>query len=206
VNTWRGLPAWALKEANVRTEDGSRVVLPYYLLDGRLYAERVVAIDGRRWWRPGDGRPVIPYGLAWLEEPRFRRYRVLLLAEGESDALAAWGALAHHGVDVLGVPGAGTWKPEWRDHLDGYCAAYVAGDGDDAGRALTRRVTHDTGAQPLELADGDDLRALIQRGGGDAVLELMSAADRRADIRSAWDRSETVDDFAAALETIGQAA
>jgi putative DNA primase/helicase len=32
-----------------------------------------------------------------------------LLLEGESDCHTAW----FHGIPAIGIPGAGTWKPEW---------------------------------------------------------------------------------------------
>jgi len=118
--------------------EGGLVVVPYRTSAGELYADRVIAGSGRRWWSPGDGRPVIPFGLDRLERLAFRRYRALAICEGESDALALSAAFKGDGVDVLGVPGAGTWKPEWAVHAVGYSAVYVAGDGDAAGRAPER--------------------------------------------------------------------
>jgi hypothetical protein len=181
---WKGLPGYVLNEAGVR-RDRDVVRLPYRLPDGSLYANRVVADNGRRWWEPGDGRPVIPFGLDRLEDSPYRRYRVLAVCEGESDALAVWAALAHHGVDVLGIPGAGTWKPEWRDYIaktdERYAAVYAVGDGDDAGRHMNDAVVRDVpDACAIWLPEGDDARALVQRDGGDALLDLFAEADRYA--------------------------
>jgi|GEM_PF-3127340 len=194
--TWKGLPLWVLADAGVRFEDGL-VVIPYRTAPGELYAERVIAQDGRRWWRPGDGRPVIPFGLDRLERPAFRQYRALAICEGESDGLAFSAAFAGDGVDVLGVPGAGTWKPEWAMHTAGYAAVYVAGDGDDAGRMLDAVVYRDVpGAMLLRLPDGADLRALLQGDNGRAVvLDLMRAADRLQTLACAWSEATSYDDL-----------
>jgi hypothetical protein len=160
--TWRGLPAWLLEERGVTIDGEGLVHIPYRTLDGDLYAERVVAPSGRRWWRPGDGRPVIPFGLDRLEVPRFRRYRGLVVAEGESDALAisaAFGAC----LDVLGIPGARVWRPEWAPHAAGYAAVYALGDGDDAGGEFTRAILRDVpGAFAIWLDDGLDARDIVQ--------------------------------------------
>jgi hypothetical protein len=189
------LPSWVLVDAGVRFE-GGLVVIPYRTCAGELYAERVVAEDGRRWWRPGDGRPVIPFGLDRLERLAFRQYRVLAICEGESDALALSAAFSGDGVDVLGVPGAGTWKPEWAVHAVGYSAVYAAGDGDDAGLMLNAAVYRDVpGALPLRLPDGADVRALLQTSGPDAVLELIRQADWQQRVGLAFTAATSYDDM-----------
>lgn len=203
---WKGLPISVLHEADITVDPGGLVRIPYRLADGSLYACRVVAPSGRRWWEPGDGRPVIPFGLDRLEAfrfRRFRRFRVLLVAEGESDALAVRAALAGYGVDVLGVPGASTWQSGWARHSRGYAAVYVGGDGDDAGRQLDVRVCADVpGAMSLRLPAGEDLRSLLQRDGAEAVLELMAAADREQQLASAFRRARTLDEL---LDLLGLA-
>lgn len=178
---WKGLPSYVLTEADVREEpDG--IVIPYRLADGGLYAERIVALNGRRWWRPGDGRPVIPYGLDRLEDEAYRKYRVLAITEGESDALALWAALGHEGVDVLSCPGASCWRSEWAHYAAGYAAVYACGDGDAPGYDLNRRIIEAIpSAVGLWLEGGDDLRGVLQSDGGvDRVRDLMAAADDRA--------------------------
>lgn len=198
---WKGLPAYVLAEAGVTRDPDGLVRIPYLLADGGLWAERVVAPDGRRWWRPGDGRPVIPFGLDRQERPEFRGYRCLGLVEGESDALALWAALGHEGLDVLGVPGASCWKSEWAAHADGYLASYVLGDGDNAGRVLNAAVRRDLPEViAVELPDGEDVRAIIQRDSADVLLDLIGTAERKARMQDAILRAPTLADLYARLD------
>ena len=180
--TWRGLPEWILAEAGVQVFSDGLVIAPYRLADGRLWADHFIAPNGRRWWEPGDGRSVIPFGLEALEAPRYRRYRLLVICEGESDSLAVRAALGAEGVDALGIPGSSTWRPSWAESGAGYSAVYVAGDGDEAGRALSDRVLADLrGVRLIRLPPGEDARSVIQRDGPEAFLGLMDEADRLAD-------------------------
>jgi hypothetical protein len=175
---WKGLPRFVLHEYGVIADHAGLVRIPYRLADGGLYAERVIAPNGRQWWRPGDGRPVIPFGLDRLEHPRFRKYRGLGICEGESDAFAISAAFGAKGLDVLGVPGAGTWKPEWARHADGYAAVYVLGDGDHAGRCFNQRVAQDLpDATVVWLPEGEDVRSIVQRDPAELV-RLLDEADR----------------------------
>lgn len=195
ATSWKGLPSWVLADAGVWLE-GGLVVVPYRTSAGELYADRVIAGSGRRWWSPGDGRPVIPFGLDRLERLAFRRYRALAICEGESDALALSAAFKGDGVDVLGVPGAGTWKPEWAVHAVGYSAVYVAGDGDAAGRTLDAAVYRDVpGSMSLRLPDGADVRALLQADGPDAVLELIRQADWQQRVGLAFTAASSYNDL-----------
>ena len=43
----------------------------------------------------------------------------------------------------LGIPGASTWKPEWKRHLTPFPTVYVCGDGDHAGANMVGRVLAD---------------------------------------------------------------
>jgi hypothetical protein len=57
----------------------------------------------------------------------------VVLVEGESDAQTLW----HHGIEALGLPGAGTWREE-RDahHLDSMERIYVVVEADEGGDAV----------------------------------------------------------------------
>jgi hypothetical protein len=138
--TWKDLPAWVLREAGVMRER-DLVYVPYFTPAGELHNRRVVADDGRRWWEH-SGRDLIPFGLKQLIPP-YTAERQLFLCEGESHALALR-ATDGWAVDVLGLPGASSWRPEWRSHVEPWAVIYVLGDGDDAGRSMNERVKHDT--------------------------------------------------------------
>jgi 5S rRNA maturation endonuclease (ribonuclease M5) len=132
---------------------------------------------GGAWWEPGDGRPLIPFGLDQLEDPAFRQYRALAITEGESDALALSATFGAEGLDVLGAPGATTWRPAWAQYARAYEAVYVLGDGDDAGRRFNQRVAHDVPAATVVwLPEGEDVRAIVQRDPGE-LAELLTEAD-----------------------------
>ena len=105
------------------------VVIPYWDCEKKLAAVRYrLSLSGpRRFaWRRGD--EPIPYGL-WRT-----RYSTILV-EGESDAQTLW----HHGFAALGIPGAGTFKPEWVRYLKG--RVYVVREPDQGGETFVRKVT-----------------------------------------------------------------
>lgn len=197
---WKGLPAWVLAEAGV-TRDGEGLVrVPYFAGDGALHATRVFAPSGRCWWEPA-GRCVIPFGLEQLTDERYRHECTLLIAEGESDTLAlrAWAA-GSPAVDVAGVPGAGCWRAEWSDLLAGYATVFVLGDGDDAGRSFNWHVRADIPhARIVDLGDGDDARAIVQRDPAE-LDELLARADLMAALEQAVRECRTLDEARAFLE------
>lgn len=182
---WKGLPTFVLFEADVTRDSDGLVRVPYRLPDGHLHNVRMFAPSGRCWWEP-RGLSLIPFGLDRQWREGMRRYRCLAITEGESDALALDAALGAEGLDVLGVPGASTWKPEWAAHTRGYDAVYVIGDGDRAGRAFNWRVRHDLpGAMVVDLPDGDDVRGLLQRDGADPLVDAIEAAEAIARLQEA---------------------
>ena len=154
---------------------------------------------------PGD-----PFGLDRLEHPDFRGYRSLAIVEGESDALALWAAHGHEGRDVIGGPGASTWRSAWTEHANGDVATYAFGDGDGAGRALNAAARRDLpDAIAVELPDGEDVRSIVQRDGADALLDLIGEAERAAEIGSAILSATSLADLYAKLgleEAIDRAA
>ena len=183
--TWKGLPRFVLDEYGVEENWEGLFRFPYRLADGGLYAMHVVAPSGRRWWEPGDGRPAIPFGLQLLEhEPAFRKYRCLAICEGESDALAMAAAPGGEGLDVIALPGASTWRPEWAVHTVGYETVYVLGDGDGPGRKLNAAIRRDVlNACIVNLADGDDARKVAQRDVAELVA-LLTTAEWERDLLS----------------------
>ena len=115
-------------------------------LDGSFVVED--ASDDPAWFEPGDGRPLIPFGLGRLTDRAYRRYRCLGICEGESDTLALRDAFAGvvlddpllDRIDVIGLPGASSWQKKWRKYVAPYPYVYVIGDGDVPGRAQPARA------------------------------------------------------------------
>lgn len=181
---WKELPTFILAEAHVTRDHDGLVRIPYRNPVGELVNRRVFAPSGKCWWER-SGVPMVPFGLERLEEPAFRRYRVLALAEGESDSLALDAAFGAEGMDVLGVPGALSWKSDWLQYVEGYETVYVFGDGDQAGREFSIRVRrHLPRAGVVSLPDGEDVRSLLQGSGPDAVVATMEEADRLLDLEA----------------------
>ncbi len=90
----KGLKPDFLRQMGVSEDKGS-LVFHYLLMDGqRAPRQRIrLSLDGDKQfiWNKAEGRPV-PYGLWQIKEARSRAETVLVLVEGESDALTLW----HH--------------------------------------------------------------------------------------------------------------
>jgi hypothetical protein len=174
---WKGLSTRTLEEALVAHSEDGLVRIPYRTLTGEVHNVRVFAPSGRCWWER-RGLELIPFGLETLRDSPHDRG--LLIAEGESDALA----LRRHfgagfGYDVLGVPGARTWRADWARFCEPYAVGYVFGDGDEAGRAFAAAVQRDVPqVRVVRMPDGEDVRSLVQREGPGVVDRLLEEADR----------------------------
>lgn len=184
---WKHLLFAVLDEAGVWRDEKGIVHVPYRNEDGSLFREHLFAPSGCTWWGPGEER-LIPFGLEGLPDRRAARDRVLFITEGESDALALRehyaGVTAEspaRGYDVLGLPGAATWRAEWRSIVEPWPLIYLLGDGDEAGRKTNERVKTDVPwARPVALPEGEDVRALLQREGSAALEPYLRAADAEA--------------------------
>jgi hypothetical protein len=199
---WKGLCAATMLEAGVtvvkhRGRDVVRV--PYRDVRGAEVRTKIFAPNGHTWWSP-VGVDQIPLGLETLPAPgEAARESALLLAEGESDALALRGELAElHGrrVCVLGVPGASNWQHEWRRFVAGFPLLYVLPDGDDAGARFAQSVVADVPwARVAWLPKGEDCRSLIQADCFDDLLELMAGADFAARLHATFRLAQTRAEF-----------
>lgn len=192
---WKGLGAVGLWEAGVYRDDRGLVRVPYRLPGGALHNEKVFG-DGRSWWAT-TGLPLVPFGLECMAEPAGRERRLVWLAEGESDALclrehcASW---RDRRVDVLGLPGASTWRMAWARYVQGYEGAYVFPDRDPAGERMARAVAASVSwGIVVWLAPGDDVRGLVQRDGPDALDAHILAAEREALLLAAMRFNDTLE-------------
>jgi hypothetical protein len=162
---WKGLPAVQLVDAGVTRRQDGLVRVPYRLVDGSEHNAKLFAADGRTWWEQ-RGLGVVPFGLERIASRERRQRRLLWIAEGESDCLALrdrCASYAGYPVDVIALPGASTWRDEWRRHVEGYSGLLLFPDGDPAGDAMARSVQASLRwALHVRLPRGADVRAVLQ--------------------------------------------
>lgn len=100
---------------------------------------------------------------------------VLHITEGEFDAMI----LHQLGLKAVAAPGVNTWARHHTVMCSGFEAAYIWGDGDDAGRdfnnAMQQRLEI---ARPVSMPQGLDVTDLYLQGGADAVLGLLRDTER----------------------------
>ncbi len=122
--------------------------------------------------------------------------RIVLVCEGESDALAALSALARSpredlaDIEVVAVPGTGFPVGRLAESLQrlGVVDAFLAFDADDAGRSYRRKAEEalrGVGIRPIavELPDGRDLAdtAAAADSPGDWIANLLADSEAAAD-------------------------
>lgn len=198
--SWKGIAPWVLADAGVEEHDGLTYV-PYLNESGSTVVCKVFGSGARAWYEPA-GVELLPFGLERLPRSSWIAARsALLVTEGESDALAAREyffegdsrILTWH---VIGLPGAGTWRPAWRTYLEPFPIVYLLGDGDEAGRKMNATVRKDIPwARPVSLPDGKDVRGVLQRDGREGLLPYLAAADVDARLAAALKLVPDVDAF-----------
>lgn len=156
--------------------------IPYYDRERRHHRTKLFPWSGEprsRWL--GASKPQIPYGL-WRQP---LEGDVCVLTEGESDAIALM--LAFPKVPVLGLPGSGSWKPEWGVYVAAFRRVYLSFDADRGGLRLLDAVKPDVPAhRVLNLPAGADTRDLLQLLGPPAFKVLIEVADCGWAQRQAW--------------------
>lgn len=184
MSTWKGFHLSQLQRFGIK-RNSEGVWVPYYRRDNTLFRAKLFADDGRSWWLGGQGKGQIPYGLEQLGNGG----KALVLTEGESDTLAL--RLAWSDIVAIGIPGASSWKSEWKVIADGFERVYLSFDADAAGESLAERVSLDIEqAKALRLPPGSDTRAVIQQLGKRAYRALIDAAEARSlfdrSVRAEW--------------------
>jgi hypothetical protein len=177
---WKGLSAAVLLEAGVTRGSDWTVRVPYRDATGATHNAKMFSPGGKTWWETA-GLAMLPFGLERVAQPEHRDKRLLWIAEGESDALALREHFAEwrrHPVDVLGLPGAGTWRREWQRHVNGYRAVFCFPDGDEAGRRMASAIA---GSAPwvirVFLSSGEDVRGVLQQQGPERLDEYLIRAE-----------------------------
>jgi hypothetical protein len=176
---WKGLDSIVLAEAGVTRGADGTVRVPYRDVTG---AERNAKLfgHGRSWWEQ-RGLGASLFGLERVADPARRELRRLWICEGESDALslrehyAEWRRLP---VDIVGLPGAATWRPEWAVYARGYSSAACFPDGDQAGDLMADKITASVPwTIRVRLPEGRDVRSILQAEGPDALDECITRGE-----------------------------
>ena len=178
----KGLPVDFLRSLGLSTVtyplgQGQKAVKMLYLDEGGgIIATRFrLALDGKDRFRHKAGGHVQLYGRSRLAQPApGQSPPSVLVVEGESDCWTAW----HCGLLAVGVPGKGTWRPEWAKYLDSF-QVYIWEEPEAEG--FTERIAKNipdakviiapSGTKDLSEAHvrGDDVKALVERLSSTAV-------------------------------------
>ena len=95
---------------------------------------------------------------------------IIAITEGEIDAITA----SVCGIPAVGVPGAQSWQPYFREPFLGYREVYVLADGDDAGMQMANAVGKSLpNAKVVPMPPGYDVNSLVVSRGRQVLLERM---------------------------------
>ena len=201
----RGLEREDLQQLGARIEHAGRfgwsLVFPYLFSDGSPAPNRLLVLEGKdapAWrWSGGEVKGAV------LALGDLYSARLVVIAEGESDGLRAFGLLheADPSIAVLVIPGSSMVGGDLANRVGNGATVVVATDGDEAGdrcAAECARVLMAAGCEPHTIrrlrpeVDGierPDLRdlidALMEEGGGtgeaaDLLIELLQDAPQMA--------------------------
>jgi DNA primase len=100
---------------------------------------------------------------------------VILVTEGELDALAAQAAT---GLPAVAYPGTSGWKPYMSRCFSGFERVVVVADGDEPGRAAAKGVCKEIArfadtAVVVSMPDHEDSSSFIQAHGPDAYRQTL---------------------------------
>ncbi|WP_234791577.1 toprim domain-containing protein [Mycolicibacterium mucogenicum] len=128
-----------------------------------------------RFRRLGDGEP--KYQTAPGDRPRLfntpdllQRSADIVITEGEIDCITAHLC----GLKAVGVPGAQSWLPHFREPFLGYRTAFILADGDEAGTKFAETVAKTLpNAKVIPMPDGQDVNSFVVDKGPKALLERI---------------------------------
>ena len=128
----RGLTAATAAAWHLGYDRGQRAVaIPLIVSEDAgpvCYKFRSCEAEPRLRYFKSRGYPLVPAGLHLLDRDHPR----CIITEGEIDAMALHQVGLRNVVSI--TSGAGTFKPEWRDHFDPFRQIILAYDNDDKGR------------------------------------------------------------------------
>lgn len=158
------------------SDEKGALTFPYWKSDDTVCGIKYRYHDGSKGAERGSTRWL--FGL-----PDCEGRGTVLIAEGESDALAAWSRLPRN-VGVCGSPGAGVSEGTWRHWSVGLLFArriYVAFDADepgDKGGDTAMRVLGSERCIRIRPTKGKDLSEHIMNGGTLVELGVEEADDQ----------------------------
>jgi len=178
----RGLSPWDLRSARLGVVEDpfpgherfrGWLAIPYLGRDDVPLTLRFRCLSGHDHREFGHGKYMSQTG----DVPRVYNVRalhrpgdVLEVAEGELDALL----LESVGLNAIAIPGAALWKPHHARLLAGFNKVRVWADPDDAGAALSTKITQSVRqAKSIRLRLGD-VTDTFKSVGADGLLELAS--------------------------------
>lgn len=148
------------------------LAIPYL----REHPERGVLVVSIRFRRLDPGEPKYQTQLG----DRTRMYNtpallkpspVVAITEGEIDAISA----ELSGIPCVGIPGAQSWQPYFREPFLGYRTVYVLADGDEAGHGFATTVAKSLpNARVIPMEPGTDVNDLLNNHGREALNERIS--------------------------------
>lgn len=121
----------------------------------------------------------------------------IIITEGEPDCVALW---SHGFKNVVSVPGAGNWQPEWKDAFINFKKIYICFDQDDAGKLGAKEIAKKFGYDrcfnvqlPIGIKDVNDF--FIHSTGGIKKFGRMLKRARLVDVPYVIKAADSVRDL-----------
>lgn len=132
----------------------------------------------------------------------------IIVTEGELDAIALW---SNGYRNVVAIPGAGQWKPEWMDQFASLNKIYIAYDQDDAGKLGTKELAKKLGYErcfsiqlPLGIKDVNDF--FIHSSKGKSKFGRLLDSAKVVDVPYVIKAGDSIRDIILKKKVIGDAA
>lgn len=155
------------------------VAIPYYDPKGKfLFYRHRLALSGKMKFHQPAGTPLTMYFMQFLDtyDPSY-----IIVVEGESDAQT----LIQHGLQAIGLPGAGSWKEDFVPLLAKFSTVYVVKEPDQGGETLLKKLTESKLADHitvLGLGDCKDVSELYLADREGFVDNLRSFIAKATDL------------------------
>lgn len=129
----------------------------------------------------------------------------VIVAEGEFDAIALW---SNGYRNVVAIPGAGQWKPEWMDYFSDFTKIYLCFDQDDAGKLGAKELAKKFGYErcfavqlPLGIKDVNDF--FVHSSKGKSKFSRLLEAARVVDVPYVIKAGDSIRDIILKKRVIG---
>jgi len=137
VKDLRGIPTEYVRKNGLKyNELNNSILIPCFKHDKLVNLYKAVTRDEKTTIYASPGNTGLEHSLMnWPEVI----YDLVWIVEGHWDKLAADAIVGHQPITVIAVPGAGVWKPNWCEVLDGRHVSFLY-DNDSSGRSGYERV------------------------------------------------------------------